>query len=314
MRSSLVLFALGLLTVLHEASAMAGGAGREWELRSGRPKSNTYELELRQVSGGSISSNSRTVAASSIQGLGDHGLDTDAPSVSLRVLRDAGTVVLNGSIRDGRGHGTFDLELSKAYADELERRGVGRPTELQHRHLLLAGVPLVFLDALQSSGYPMLDVELLVRCADHGVDTEFVQGLASSGYRLGDIDDLIRCRDHGVDPEYIQLLAKAGFRQLPVEELLRARDHGVDEDHIAAMKAAGFGELDLDDLVRSRDHGVDGPFVKGLEEAGYGGLSLDEAIRARDHGVDGHYAKRAQHRAGRTLSLDEVIHMRDSGH
>jgi hypothetical protein len=63
------------------------------------------------------------------------------------------------------------MELSEEYANELERRGVGRPTEAQHRHLLIANVPLTFLDELQGSGYPMPDVEVLVRCADHGVDT-----------------------------------------------------------------------------------------------------------------------------------------------
>lgn len=256
---------------------------RDWTLET-TSKPDHYELSLSEIAGGSVWANSRPVSRSRILGLGAGGLSADQDNVTLRFKRDAGTIVATGAIRDERGEGTFEIELDPAYAEELVRQGIGRPTPEQQRRLLHADVPLTFLEDLKSYGYPLPPIDLLVRCADHGVDQEFVRELAGAGYRLVEIESLIEVRDHGVDKEFIDGLAAAGFKKLPIEELVEARDHGVDPEYLAEMRAAGF------------DH-----------------LTLPEAIRARDHGVDGAFAKKFHRREGRTGSLDELIHARDIG-
>lgn len=274
---------LALASCAGDAAAVGGRIRREWKLEPAR-KPSLYRLVLRETDANSNWMNSREVAPAQIHGLGPGGLRGDQDEVTLRFERDAGTIVARGAIRDGHGQGSFEIELSPAYAAELERRGVGRPTAGEHKHLLHADVPLAFLDDLKSSGYPVPTAGLLVRCADHGVDQAFVRGMTAAGYRLDSIEPLIRARDHGVDPEYIQTLADAGYARIPMPDLLRARDHGVDGRYLAQMRAAGYDRL-----------------------------TLLQAIRARDHGVDGAFAKRVHRREGRTVSLDELIRVRDLG-
>jgi len=333
--------ALGAVAWPGEAGALGPRARREWTLQATRdPK--TYELDLRETSDGSLWGNSRRVPRTAIQGLPDGGLDANQHDVTLRFKRDAGTIVATGSIRNGRGEGSFDIELDPAYAAELERRGVGRPSAEQHRRLLHADASFAFLDALQANGYPVPRIGLFVRCADHGVDQEFVQDLSSAGYRLDSIESLVRTRDHGVDGDFIRELGAAGYKLDSIEELVRVRDHGVDGDFIGELaaagyhvdsieslvrvrdhgvdgdfirdlKAAGLKDLELDELVRARDHGVDADYLREMRAAGYGSLTLSQAIRARDHGVDGRFAKNYQRRHGRPATLDELIHARDIG-
>lgn len=277
------LAALGCGAWPGEAAALGPPARRQWTLQAtADPK--IYELNLHETRGGSTWGNSLWLPHAAIQGLPAGGLDTNQSDITLRFKRDAGTVVATGSIRGGRGEGSFEIELDPAYAAELERRGVGRPSAEQQRRLLHADASFAFLDVLQARGYPVPGIELFVRCADHGVDREFVQDLASAGYRLDSIEALVHIRDHGVDADFVRELAAVGLR-----------------------------DLDIDELVRARDHGVDAAYVRAMHDAGYGPLTLAQAIRARDHGVDATFAKQYRRRYGRPATLDELIHARDTG-
>lgn len=325
------LLSRGLAVVLLGSTVLAGGvamgasspastpkservsASGQWMIDSGSDPA-TVELTLRLTRGhGHESWSSRSVSLDKLVGLTADIIRDGASAASFEVRRDAGTIRARGSFADGKGGGTFDLVLDPAFAAELGRRGVGRPTEAQQIELALADASLAFLDDLKSFGYPTPDVTLFVRCVEHGVNRKFVRGLKDLGYQLASIDDLIEARDHGVDPEFIRGMQAAGYRHPEFEELLRARDHGADADFAQGLQQAGYREVPLDQLVEARDHGVDGDFISDLKAAGYANLTLKEAIRARDHGVDGHYAKRVQEKVGHAVSLAEVIQYRDTG-
>jgi hypothetical protein len=109
---------------------------------------------------------SQNVRLESLEGL---SLDETGP-VEFRVQRDAGTFFLRGSLADEKGAGTFELVLDSGFSDQLDRRGIGRPTEDQQVDLALADMSLPLLDDFDHLGYDKPDVAMLVRCAQHGVN------------------------------------------------------------------------------------------------------------------------------------------------
>jgi hypothetical protein len=272
------------------------------------------EFSLRMSRGPDHQSwSSETLDRGSLEGLSSDDLRGSNVPVGFKVRRDAGTFFARGTVTRGKGAGTFDLVLDPAFARELERRGVGRPTEEEQIRLAIGNVSLGLLDDFRESHYATPDVALLVRCVDHGVNREFMRGLHDLGYRLDSVDQLVTARDHGVDPSFIRGMREAGYRDLEFRELLRARDHGADPRYVAWMRRMGFASLSLEELIEARDHGVDADYVKDLESAGYRGMPLERLVRARDHGVDGEYVSDLKQAGYRDLSLEDAIRARDHG-
>ena len=89
-----------------------------------------------------------------------------------------------------RGKGTFDLFLSAAFADELQHRGVGRPSSDQQVQLWrwrTAGSSC--WTSCRASATRKPNVDQFVRCAQHGVTRDFVHDMVGLGYKLASIDE-----------------------------------------------------------------------------------------------------------------------------
>lgn len=247
-----------------------------------------------------------------LKGLSTGTIDGPRSNVSFDLVRDAGTLHCHGEFSEGMGAGLFELTLDRRYADQLAKRGVGRPTREQQVRLALADASYELLDVLAAQKYPTPDVDLFLKMTQHGVDEDYIHDMSKLGYKFNTVSELIKARDHGVDPDFVTQMANAGYSKLDYDVLLRARDHGADADYVSDMADAGFKKLPLEDLIRARDHGVDADYVQGMNRAGYPELSLATLIRARDHGVSPNYAKRMKEsRSG--VTIDEVISMRDRG-
>ena len=237
-----------------------------------------------------------------------------APSanVSFPIQREAGTFHVEGVCHRGVCGGTYSFEPSQAFATELAKRGLARPTPQQQMILALADVGTVFLDELSKNGYAQPELTYMVRAAEHGVDTGFVREMSALGYRVGTVDALIHLRDHGVDPNYVRGMADSGFARLSVDELLTARDHGVDPAYVKGMRDLGFHRDDIASLVSTRDHGVDPSYIRGMQDHGYR-LTLEELTRTRDHGVDPTYVDGLSSLGYKGLTVDVLLRARDHG-
>ena len=257
------------------------------------------------------STHGRTLPLAELERLAGTPMST-ATTVHFPIRREAGTFTIDGTCRNGACAGTFAFEPSAAFAGELAKRGIGRPTPEDQFHLAVADVGTAYLDALSAAGYGTPDVRTLVRAAQHGVDLGYLRDMSALGYRLGTIDGLIRLRDHGVDPEYVRGMAANGLPKLSADDAVRARDHGVDPEYVRGLASLGYRNLALDDLVKARDHGVDPEYVRGMQALGHT-LTLDQHIRARDHGVDPEYVRGMQAHGHTGLSLDALVGARDHG-
>ena len=324
-----------------DARAGAHFDGGQWMLEPSK-ESGKVNLTL-HVEFGSYSQHwgSDDVDFSTLVGLDPDWSTRGRGDVAFEIRRDAGTIVCEGKAARNRAAGVFDIQLSKTFAQELERRGIGEPSEKQQIQLVLADAGLDLLDDLDRLGFDKPSIQSFVKMAQHGVNHDFVDGLSDAGYKFESIEDLIEARDHGVTPKYLKELGELGFKNLPFEtarrardhgvtvqyaremneiggqkfelaELIELRDHGVTGDYVKSMAAAGFKDATLEELRVARDHGVSGSYLQGMMKAGYKGATLDDFREARDHGVSPEYAADWKE-AGYTLTLRQLIRARDHG-
>ncbi len=287
-------------TPAQDAAATSGA----WEIQPSEKAGRVY-LELRQKH----SNNGREVPLSSLQGL---SASASGP-VTFTLKRDAGTFSFEGTVRNGSGAGAYTFTPSAAFADALQKRGIGRPTAAQQHEMAKSDVSLALLDDLTAQGYEKPTIDDLVRAGQHGVDPDFVHGMGQLGYRVGTVQALINMRDHGVTPDYVQGLMAQGLPKLSADDLVRARDHGVTPDYVQAMRQAGYGSVAVDGLVNARDHGVDPEYVKAMSTFGYTKLPLESLVNARDHGISADYMKAMADLGFTSLPLDTLINARDHG-
>ena len=283
-----------------DAAATSG----TWEIQPSEKAGRVY-LELRQRH----SNDGREIPLSSLQGL---SASASGP-VTFTLKRDAGTFSFEGTVRNGSGAGAYTFTPSAAFADALEKRGIGRPTAAQQHEMAKSDVSLALLDDLTAQGYEKPTIDDLVRAGQHGVDPDFVHGMGQLGYHVSTVAALINMRDHGVSPDYVQGLMAQGIPKLSAEELVRARDHGVDPGYVKAMREAGYGSVGIDGLVNARDHGVDPEYVKAMSAFGYSKLPLDNLVNARDHGISADYIKGMADLGFTSLPIDALINARDHG-
>jgi beta-lactamase regulating signal transducer with metallopeptidase domain len=99
--------------------------------------------------------------------------------------REAGTFDFEGTVRSGVGGGTFSFTPSAAFAEELVKRGFGKPTLVEQGKLAWADVGFAFLDELQAQKYERPTLQQLVNGAEHGVSRTYLREMSDLGYRVG---------------------------------------------------------------------------------------------------------------------------------
>jgi len=128
------------------------------------------------------------------------------------MARDAGTIAFDGSIRDGRGAGTFAFTPNASW-----------------------------IQAMDGLGYDDLSDEQVFTAAVHDITTSFVQDLRQLGYTDLPTGDLFSFAIHGVTPEMIRELNGLGYRDIPARQLVALRIHGASPEWIREVRAAMGG-------------------------------------------------------------------------
>lgn len=138
-----------------------------------------------------------------LQGVSFAQFDGDVPDARFELVREAGTMSFAGTIRNGRGAGTFTFTPNAQWLREMERLGF----DMSERRVFQAAVHdirLQYVRDLRGLGYNDLDEGDLFSFAIHGVSIEFIRGMNSLGYADIPPRQLITMRIHGVTPEWVR--------------------------------------------------------------------------------------------------------------
>ncbi len=226
---------------------------------------------------------SSDVPIAQLRGVSTADFQSGGMHKSFAIERDAGVMQSDGWFGQGRASGSWTFVPSASFANELNRRGAGTPTQKQQFQLAIGNFKLATLDMLLSDGFERPSVADLVAMTEHGVTDAYIDGVKMLPIRPKSVGELIRMRDHGVNPEYLQALASAGYTGIASDDAVRMRDHGVSANYIAGLRRLGY-HPQPDELVRLVDHGVSIAFIERMRSHGYTHLSADDLIRLRDHG------------------------------
>lgn len=238
-----------------------GPLGGEWTMRlagAGEAKEEREaqgDIRLVHVALRAPGLNTFYVPLTRLDGLTAEQIAASDAAVRFRLREDAGTFSFEGSFRSGRGAGRFDFAPDPAFAGELARRGMSRPTPEQQFELARHDVDLAFLDELAAQGYSQPSTEALVKVGMTGVDLQYLRGMEDLGYRLGTVEALVELSNHSIGPAFIQQLASLGYRGLSPADLLRMGHNGLRAEFVREMNTRAGRQLSVDELIDLRTHG-----------------------------------------------------------
>lgn len=291
------LFAAALLTTGLSAIAIAAVPAKiDFEIEPTDKPSNSVQLELSYRTATSRSNHSNPIALAKLDGLSAGQLASSSGGpVQFRLVRDAGTIDCDGIARAGRATGDCRFAANAAFADELARRGVRRPSADQQFQLALNGADLAVVDELKRQGYATPSPDDLVETGIFGITLDRLRALDAAGYRAGTVDKLVEMSIHGVTPDYIREIAEAGpsYRRLPVDQLVEMRIHGVTPAKVKAFAAAGYPNLTRKQMIDMAVHGVTPAYVEAMAAAGYRGVDPEKLVEMKIFGVSPEMAQRA---------------------
>jgi hypothetical protein len=144
-----------------------------------------------------------------LDGLSWDQFDGDVSDARFELVREAGTVTFEGTIRNGRGVGDFRFTPSAAWQREMEQMGFD---DLSQRRVFSAAIHDITIDyvaELQDLGYDDLDVGDLFSFAIHGVSADFIRGMNGLGYADIPARKLVSMRIHGVTVDWVRQVRAA---------------------------------------------------------------------------------------------------------
>jgi hypothetical protein len=165
---------------------------------------------------------------------------TSSTPVNLKLDRDAGTLTLEGTFKNGDGAGQFTFTPNRSYENALKAIGIDfdldsdRSKDDQLFSLAVVDVSLAYAQAMKAL-FPDTSLHDLRRMRAVGVTPEYVRALRSSGVEVSDSHEVTRLRAVNVTPEFVSELANAGYKNLTARQLIRLAAVGVDGKFIRDM-------------------------------------------------------------------------------
>jgi hypothetical protein len=150
-----------------------------------------------------------SVEASELDGLSFEQLDGNVADARFELVRDAGTVVFQGVIRNGRGIGEFTFTPNAAWQREMTGYGYGDLSERQVFSAAIHDITTAYVGELRQLGYADLPVNDLFSIAIHRVSIAIIRGMNDLGYADIPARKLVSMRIHGVTVEWVRQVRAA---------------------------------------------------------------------------------------------------------
>jgi hypothetical protein len=240
------------------------------------------------------------------------GSDTRVP-VRFEMRREAGTILFEGTFREGRGAGEYTFAPNPDYRSMLDRLGVelGAKRGAEAREMLsltLFDVSTSFIRSMQKIGYKE-PLQQYVTFRIFKVDPEYVATMSAVGFRDLSAEKLVETRIHNVSPEYIQRMRAAG-NDLTLDQYIQSRIFEVTPEFAEEMSRIGYPDLDQETLVQFRIHGVSAEFVRTLRQLGYSNVAPQQLVAMRIHGVTPEFIRRVAAAGYHGVPIEKLVQMR----
>jgi len=277
----LICFAVSVGFALAQTSGPITG---QWTI-SGPIVADQVQLSIRRYTPGSNMSSSSQVSITQLNGLTRAQFASPVSSLArFDIVRDAGTLRLEGYLQNGSGGGNFTFIPNPGYANEM-----------------------------RALGYTDLTDERIFQLATHDVSLAYIRSMFSAGIRPESTSKLITMRIHNVSVEFVNEMKALGFTDLKPDKLVTMRIHGVTAEFGRSLKSMGYNSVSTDQMVTMRIHGVSTDFIREIESFGYNHPPIDKLVTMKIHGITPDYIRKAQARGFTNLSIDQLVQLKIHG-
>ncbi len=228
----------------------------QWTL-SGPVFDDRVQFSLSRLSRRSSMSSSSSLPISQINGLARAQLASPVPVVArFDIVRDAGTLRLEGFLQNGSGGGNFTFVPNTTYASEM-----------------------------RALGYSDLSDEKIFQLGTHDVSIAYIRSMIAAGIRPESANKLISMRIHNVTVQFVNEMSALGFTDLKPDKLVTLRIHGVSADFARSLKDLGFNAVTPDQMVTMRIHRITPDYIRMVRARGFNNVTIDQLIRLKIHGI-----------------------------
>jgi hypothetical protein len=196
---------------------------------------------------------------------------TTSTPVNLKLDRDAGTLTLEGTFKNGDGAGQFTFNPNRTYYEAIRSMGLtndlpdNRSDGDQLFSLAMIDVSLAYIRSMRAV-FPDASLREFRKARGAGVTPDYVASMRQSGFEITSLHDAARLSAVGVTPEYIRSLRAAGVDISDAREATRLRSVNVTPEFVAQLAEAGYKNLSTRDLIRLASVGVDGRFIHDMSK------------------------------------------------
>jgi hypothetical protein len=179
-----------------------------WTTRARDNDSGRRRIQISMELGDDTGNWGWSVDPGDLQGLSFAQFDGDVADARFELVREAGTIAFEGTIRGGRGVGTFTFTPNAQWVRDIEALGF----DMSERRVFQSAVHDIrvqYVRDVQALGYDELDERDLFSFAIHGVTAEFIRGMNGLGYADISARELVSMRIHGVTPEWVRQVQAA---------------------------------------------------------------------------------------------------------
>jgi len=262
-----MVFVTGTMSV----GAQSGVTG-EWKasVNEKSPEKLHISFERRTDNGGK-NQNGSSYSFNDLQGLSREGAQNG--KVSFKLVRDAGTIELEGAFVNGKGSGTFTFVPNRSFIDGMRSRGFdfekrskdndhSQSVEERLMQAALLNVSYALADDLRSANFPNLDYDDLFKAAIFKIDGKFMAEMKATGFPNLGMEELVKARIFKIDAEFVRKIKDMGFGSADFENLVKYSIFKVTPEFLADVKAEGLNNLTAEQVVQLRIFKIDADFIR----------------------------------------------------
>ncbi|HEY8593485.1 MAG TPA: hypothetical protein VIL42_11585 [Sphingomicrobium sp.] len=199
--------------------------------------------------------------------------------------REAGRLDCVGRGGESYAHGDCRFTPNPAFAQLLQSRGIGRPTEKEAFTLMAVNATRALIDALAAARYPTPSIDKLVPLAALDVDAAYIAGMARAGYRPEDLGALIQFKALGIDPAWVGQVRRMGYAEASSGELVQLKALDITPEFIAGFERIGYRHLPVSQLVQLRALDITPEFVQKVAAMSGDTADVGKVVQAKALGL-----------------------------
>ena len=264
----------------------------EWRVEFTRDEPDQVQLTMFHGNGGRKQNWGHGVKVTELQGLPVEQARNSAIDVTMRLTREAGTFVLTGAFRDGKGSGNWTLTPSESFIAAMASRGYTNLTDANLFSAAMADMKVDSIDELKAAGYDHLAFDRLIEANIFKVNGAVISDLKAAGFENLPFNKLVEAQIFKVNGAFAKEAEDLGFGRLPFNKLVELRVHKITPEYINEIRATGFNKLALNQIVEFKIFKVTPEFVNDLRAAGYSSITPQQVVELRIFKIDIDYVRR----------------------